>query len=310
MRRALLQSHLLTDRQRANLSYWIYKQNLENRRFDDSATGPPPVVDQAWVESHRDRTPLASDRMLMFLRELIRCDDAGEEPNGNLQKAAGGCRNDEDLGEMVRHAMEQGWTGNRDPHALNPRMDRINFPARIYVDEQLGKQGQERQGFVAMSFDPALMYVYEEGIAPAIRAAGYEPRLIKDKHFTGGVMDEIMAEIRKSKFVVADFTACKECTDAQPCKNDAPGGVYCEAGFALGLDMPVFLTCREPCAQTLHFDIDHLNRIQWPTLAELRCRLKNRIEGVLGHGSPSPSNGDQEVVGSHSSLAAEPSSRQ
>ena len=50
----LLQSHLLTDRQRANLSYWIYKHNLKNRRFDDSATGPPPVVDQAWVEGRRD----------------------------------------------------------------------------------------------------------------------------------------------------------------------------------------------------------------------------------------------------------------
>ena len=266
----------LTDRQKVNLSYWIYKHNLENRLFDELSNQvlqePGRFVrwmkshqdrvlqlDKAWVEGHRNSTPSAEDRMLMFLRELIRINDTGEPPRtseeysseGELLLAAGGCRNGNDRKELENYTATQGWMV---PAKSNLHYStRINLGARLYVEQRTRELDESRQGFVAMSFAPSLAYVYEEGIAPAIRAAGYEPCLIKDKEFTGGVMDEIMAEIRKSRFVVADFTACKECTVDQPCKNDAPGGVYCEAGFALGLDKTVFLTCREPCAQTLHF---------------------------------------------------------
>ncbi len=172
------------------------------------------------------------------------------------------------------------------------------------MDERTRDFGLERQGFVAMSFDPGLKhYVFELGIEPALEAAGYKARRIDQKDFTGGMVDEIMAEIRKSRFVVADFTACKECTDDQPC-NGVSGGVYFKAGFAQGLGIPVFLTCRKGCAQAVHFDMDHINRLEWTNPKDLRRRLRKRIEVVVGHGPSSSSNGDQKVVGSNSSLAA------
>ena len=233
--------------QRANLSYWIYRHNLENRlldeltEFDCVENGPFEnwmdirrervlKLDEAWVDGHLNRTPSAEDRMLMLLRELIRCDDAGQQPNGNLQMAAGGCRNEKDLGEMVRHAMEKGWTRSLDPTLAGTRTDRINFSARLHVEERTRELDEKRQGFVAMSFDPNLTYVYEEGIEPAIEAAGYEGLPINRKEFTGDVVDEILAEIRKSRFVVADFTACKECTVDEPC-NGAPRGCLLRSGF-------------------------------------------------------------------------------
>ena len=50
------------------------------------------------------------------------------------------------------------------------------------------------------------------------------------------MVDRILAEIRKSKFVVADFTSCGECIACDKCEHiGARGGVYFEAGFALGL---------------------------------------------------------------------------
>ena len=54
--------HRLSDRQKANLSYWIYKHNLEHRLFDAQPSGEQPiVVDQDWVANNRDRTPSVSD---------------------------------------------------------------------------------------------------------------------------------------------------------------------------------------------------------------------------------------------------------
>ena len=307
---ALLQD--LTERQKVNLSYWIYDYNFQHQMINTYGNKEKLnwvndllELDEAWVVDHRDCTPSALDRMLTWLQELIRCDNAGEEITRELQMAAGGCRNSQDLDELVRHSMQQGWTGSLDPNFPSSRTDTINLAGRLYVEERTRKLGQERQGFVARWFDCSMDPMHKEGIAPAIRDAGYKSRQINDEGFTGGVVDEILAEIRKSKFVVADFTSCGKCTACKKCKHiGARGGVYFEAGFALGLGKTVFLTCHKDRAEAVHFDVNHLNRIEWETPEELREKLKNSIEAVLGHGPLSSSNGDQEVVGSHSSLAA------
>ncbi len=65
------------------------------------------------------RAPSASDRMLTLLRELIRSDDAGEEPSGDLQMAAGGCRDDKDLGAgSAALSWQQFVHGRADAHAI------------------------------------------------------------------------------------------------------------------------------------------------------------------------------------------------
>ena len=152
----------LTVRQKANLSYWIYKHNLENRLFDELSNRDLQArgrfarwmnyyrdrvlkLDKAWVEGHRDRTPSAEDRMLMFLRELIRDWDAAPEerqPTSDLKMAAGGCRNDNDRKELENHAAAQGWMGVPTDRGVNKFTGRVNLPARIYVDEQARDQGR------------------------------------------------------------------------------------------------------------------------------------------------------------------------
>ena len=161
------------------------------------------------------------------------------------------------------------------------KITKPSLSARIHVEEQLGEQGRSRQGFVAMWFDGSMDSVYESGIKPALEAAGYEACRIDREEFVGGVVDEIMAEIRKSRFLVADFTTSPE--------SGARGGVYFEAGFAYGLNIPVFLTCRKDRTEAVHFDIGHLNRLEWETPEVLRVKLQNRIEAVLGRGPLSPS---------------------
>ena len=155
----------LTDRQKVNLSYWIYQDNLDNGLLDERPNRDlqepdwfpgwmkehdrrdrVPKLGQEWVENHRDRTPSAKDRMLTFLRELIRSDAAGEQrPDEDLLMAAGGCRDDKDLSMLKRHVVEQGWTGSRDPQSSNASPYRINFSAHLYVDKQIRKRGGDQQ---------------------------------------------------------------------------------------------------------------------------------------------------------------------
>lgn len=133
-------------------------------------------------------------------------------------------------------------------------------------------------GFIAMSFADELKPIYE-AIDGAIFSAGYKPVRVDQDHYTGGVMDRILARIRECRFVVADYTHNR-------------GGVYYEAGFALGLGKAVISSCNKDDLESLqrerrpHFDVAHLNMVPWTQdgVEEYRSNLENRILAVLGRG--------------------------
>jgi hypothetical protein len=103
----------------------------------------------------------------------------------------------------------------------------------LKIDDLVTRLPSTSQAFVAMWFNDATQAAYAEGIEPAIQDCGYRPVRIDQKEHSNKIDDEIIAEIRRSKFLVADFT-CEE--------EKVRGGVYFEAGFALGLGIPVIWT--------------------------------------------------------------------
>lgn len=132
------------------------------------------------------------------------------------------------------------------------------------------------QAFVAMWFDEEMNNARDNGIIPAIKGAGYRPFIVNTAHFEEEITDKIISEIRRSRFVIADFTHKK--------KGTVRGSVYFEAGFAYGLGKPVIYTCREK--SKLAFDTNHYPHIEWKEdkLDELREQLKDRIVAVVDQG--------------------------
>ena len=131
------------------------------------------------------------------------------------------------------------------------------------------------QAFVAMWIDGSMNEVYKSGIRPGIKDAGYRPFRVDLKEHVNKIDDEIIAELRRSRFVVADFTHGSD---------GARGSVYYEAGYAHGLGISVIFTCRQDAVQSLHFDTNHYNHIVWTDTANLREQLKKRILAVIGEG--------------------------
>jgi nucleoside 2-deoxyribosyltransferase len=138
-----------------------------------------------------------------------------------------------------------------------------------YLDQLRKSNRESLKVFVAMGFADELHTAFTEGIKPAAETCGYRPLRIDNKEYLGGIFDEIIAEIRESRFVVADLTLQRQ-------------GVYYEAGYALGLGLPVVLTCREDDLKNVHFDAKHMNILVWKTPAELVAPLRNRIRAVIG----------------------------
>lgn len=131
------------------------------------------------------------------------------------------------------------------------------------------------QGFIAMAFKSELNPLSEIGLHVGIENAGYKPLRIDRKDHNNRIDDEIVAEIRKSKFVVADLTG----------KN---AGAYFEAGFAMGLGKPVIWTCRqsEIDAGNVHFDTRQYSIVSWEPdkFEDFAKRLTQRIEATIGRG--------------------------
>jgi hypothetical protein len=131
--------------------------------------------------------------------------------------------------------------------------------------------------FVAMWFAGELNSLYETAIAPAIERWGYTPVRIDRREHNNRIDDEIISEIRRSRFVVADFS----------CGTDgARGGVYYEAGFAAGLGKSVIFTVRVADLDRVHFDTRQFNHIVWDDPESLRVGLENRIGATIGQNKP------------------------
>jgi hypothetical protein len=134
------------------------------------------------------------------------------------------------------------------------------------------------QAFVAMWFSEVTDKLWTEGIYPGILAAGYKPFRIDKHDHNNRIDDEIIASIKRSKFLVADFTADS---------TGQRGGVYFEAGFALGFGQQVIWLCEKEALKAVHFDTRQYNHITWEIdkLPELARALTLRIEATIGRGS-------------------------
>jgi hypothetical protein len=133
-----------------------------------------------------------------------------------------------------------------------------------------GSNPNSKTGFIAMWIDTRLnplLAAIERGISDA----GYAPERIDRVEHNNRIDDEIIAHIRRSRFVVADMTGNR-------------GGVYFESGFALGLGLEVIWLCRKGRLNRIHFDNRQYNFIEWSSddLPMLSQRLKSRIEARFG----------------------------
>ena len=146
--------------------------------------------------------------------------------------------------------------------------------------ERMQAEKQTSQCFVAMWFDRSMDEAYEHGIKPAIEQAGYTPmRIDRKDDLIDKIDDAIIAEIRRSRFLIADFTHGDQ---------GARGGVYYEAGFAQGIDIPVIFLCRNDVMEEVHFDTRQFFHIVWDSPGDLQEKLCNRIVAHMGEGPEVP----------------------
>jgi len=130
-------------------------------------------------------------------------------------------------------------------------------------------QSELNQAFIAMWFNNKTKSFFEKGIKPAVEFDGQTTCLRIDKtEHNNKICDQIIAETRKSKYLIADFTENR-------------GGVYYETGYAMGLGIPVIWSVHKDHLKNVHFDTRQYNHICYENEGELFKKLKNRIEATI-----------------------------
>ena len=257
-----------SDDQRLRVAHWVWKE---------TRLGAVQVIDHATMEGVTRLDPPSTrnrlDNFLQIAVELTNNAIGGEFRLDDSKLRVGSfCRDTQECFQIGRY-----WVGRGAFHQVHPGRPGASVTAEGHLayDELQRKRGSTTQGFVAMWFHDSTKSAYVDGIAPAIRAAGYEPLRIDQVPHDCKIDDRIIAEIRRSRFVVADFTGHR-------------GGVYYEAGFAHGLGLSVIFTCHKDGLNDLHFDVRQYNTIVWEQPDELRVLLHNRLLALFSAGALAP----------------------
>lgn len=254
----------------AELSGWIRERNI--RKIDI------PLLDNYFMEQLIPSLPKYSPRekQIKLLEAVeILTDYPGREvvliPEHEASLAW--ADNEKEFQYYIKALMDRGLL--EIPNKGNRSIDDPLYPMVItadgweYLEKEQGNLSEKVQAFVAMSFDPALKPVYENAILPAISSTGHRPYRVDADHHLERIDAKIIAEIKNSRFVVADVTQQK-------------AGVYYEAGYAHGLGIPVIWSVKAEDLKNVHFDTRQYNHIVWESEDDLKAKLEDLILAVIG----------------------------
>lgn len=164
-----------------------------------------------------------------------------------------------------------------------------------------GSDDSSRSVFVAMWF-AEFTKPLREVIRKVLKSKGFDPVFVdelptrsdltpeqrKDLAENSTIDNMIVANIRRSKFVIADLSCFPgekltsvlyKDLEGNPLSRDLVcAGAYFEAGYASALEKPIIYLVHKN--QTPHFDVNHIPYITWDekSLCELEVQLKSSIE--------------------------------
>lgn len=255
------------------LSAWIRERSESGAEVPEINSNTLNEVEAA-LPSYR-----VSEKQLLLLRAFERRTlfpgkviDINEQFDYPLAWAA--C--EEEFRYLLRSLIERGLVYRTDgPSDLNDSsifMLEITSSGWSFLDEHARPAVISDQVFVAMSFSVELKSAWENAISPALVKAQYRPYRVDAEPHIDRIDTKIITEIKNSRFLVADVTQQRP-------------GVYFEAGYALGLGLPVFWCVRSDDHENVHFDTRQYNHIIWENEQNLADQLYNYVSAIIGKGS-------------------------
>lgn len=146
---------------------------------------------------------------------------------------------------------------------------KITYDGIEYIESLQQTNTNSKNIFCAFHFTKELQNIFDNKIKSTIEPLGYSYSRVSSSTTATDkkIDDQIISLIRSARIVIADFTGQRQ-------------SVYFEAGFAMGLNIPVIWTCREDVVNELSFDTRQYPHIIWKNKEDLARQIENRIKAL------------------------------
>ena len=250
------------------VSSWIYEQNNEFNNV--------PEIDEekfiAVLDMPAKKIKEKFDLLMNYLAKI-----PSKETNIDHIKVACWMKDDEELGALLTKTIDMEYVNGvgvekslAGTYIIFINNAQLTFDGLAYVESLDEPNINSKQVFAAFYFSEEIKEIFDTQVRKAVEECGLTYARVSSSttaHDTT-INDEIIAMIKSSRIVIADFT-------------DHRNSVYFEAGYALGMKLPLIWTCRSDHADKLSFDTRQYPHILWDTADDLQQQLINRIKAIL-----------------------------
>lgn len=146
----------------------------------------------------------------------------------------------------------------------------LTFDGLQYIEELEEPNKNLKNIFVAFNFENELQEVFNVHLNKAITEDGFNYVVVDQNNVehNKSINDEIIVKLKSSRIVIADFTNHRN-------------SVYFEAGFAMGMNIPIIWTCQEGHDKEMSFDTRQFPHIIWKDKDDLVKQVIDRIKVIL-----------------------------
>lgn len=180
-------------------------------------------------------------------------------------------KNERELNIIFKKALDQKYiegTENSESENKFPFFKRLTFDGLEYIESVDAPNKSSDNVFVAFNFTDELKEIFNIYVRSAVEDAGLRFVFVNQNTTPHDqkITDEIIVNLKSARMIIADFT------------NNSTN-VYFEAGFAMGMKIPVIWTCKE--GHQFSFDTAQYPHIVWKNGEDLQKQLYERILAIL-----------------------------
>lgn len=249
-------------------SLWIYNQNLN---------GDIPKIDESNINELKEiKNKSTTNKYELLIRFFYKNENSffkeggTREDNKDLIRFTW-CKNSKECKLLLNKAVKDGFLNQKEISIYSLNYE-ITFDGKVFV-EDLTTDINSNKIFMAFHFTNEMKEQFEKTVKKAVVDSS-NGKLIAERvsgsqvdHDTK-IDDELIGMIKSSKAVIADFTGNRT-------------AVYYEAGFAMGLGIPVIWTCRDTDIDDLSFDTRQYPHIIWKDEKDLYKQIVNRLKAKI-----------------------------
>lgn len=146
----------------------------------------------------------------------------------------------------------------------------LTFEGHEFIESLNESNKNSNKIFMAFWFNVDIQNIFDDIVKPAIDEVGFLAERVSSSttNLENKISDEIIGMIKSSRAVIADCTGNRT-------------AVYYEAGYAMGMKIPVIWTCRADQVADICFDVSQHPFILWNTPEELADKIVKRLKAIL-----------------------------